>query len=122
MQMRRAAFSTMRTMSESTITILGEEIKIGFNMAVEIAYEEIAGKAFDLKELNSQKNSMALYMAAIITFNPNTKLTFDDIIMKATAAEISALGKAVVDAMEEWMKVPEVIPADEQKPDEEPKN
>lgn len=109
-------------MSESTITILGEEIKIGFNMAVEIAYEEIAGKAFDLKELNNQKNSMALYMAAIITFNPDTKLTFDDIIMKATAAEISALGKAVVDAMEEWMKVPEVIPADEQKPDEEPKN
>ena len=123
MQMRRAAFSTMRTMSESTITILGEEIKIGFNMAVEIAYEEIAGIAFDLKELNSQKNSMALYMAAIITFNPDTKLTFDDIIMKATAAEISALGKAVVDAMEKWMKVPDVIPEDEHKADDEqPKN
>ena len=106
-------------MNETTITILGEEIKIGFCMAVEIAYEEIAGKPFVLTELNSQKNSMALYMADIITFNPDTKLTFDDIVTKATAAEINALGKAVMKAMEKWMKVPDVIPPDEHKADDE---
>ena len=109
-------------MNETTITILGEDIKIGFCMAVELTYEEIAKKPFVLSELNSQQNSMALYMAAIITYNPDTNLSFDNIVRNASAAEINELGKAVMKAMEKCMKVPDVIPEEEHKGDENPKN
>ena len=93
-------------------------------MAVEIAFEEIAGVPFNTDDLNTQKNSMALYMAAIITFNPKTKLTFDDIVMKATAAEINALSKAVIEAMTKWIAIPAVVGVDKQPKDDEdkPKN
>jgi hypothetical protein len=37
-------------MNESIITILGEELTIGFNMAVEIAFEEIAGIPFNTSD------------------------------------------------------------------------
>ena len=111
-------------MNESIITILGEELTIGFNMAVEIAFEEIAGIPFNTSELDTQKNSMALYMAAILTFNPKTKITFKDLVMKASASEINTLGEAVINAMKKWMAIPDVVDIDE-KPkddDEKPKN
>ena len=52
------------------VKILGEEIAIKFNMAVEIGYEEILGEAFDVSQLDKQKNSLALYMSAILASNP----------------------------------------------------
>lgn len=97
---------------------------IGFNMAVEIAFEEIAGVPFNTSELETQKNSMALYMAAILTFNPQTKITFDEIVMKASASEINILGQAVINAMKKWMTIPDVVDIDEKPKDdgEKPKN
>lgn len=105
---------------EKKITLFGEELTIRFNMKVEIAYEEIAGKPFNLKDFDSQKNSMALYMAAIIASNPDTTITFERIVTEATAAEIGTIANAVIECMSDWLKVPEVIP--EEKHEEEQKN
>lgn len=106
---------------EKKIKFLGEEITIRFNMAVELAYEEIAEKPFNLKDLDSQKNSVALYMAAIIANNPDTQITFERVITEATAAEIGNIASATIECMTDWLKVPDVIPT-EQKSDEQPKN
>ena len=40
---------------EKKITILGEEIAIAFNMAVEMAYERITGNPFKLEDLGNSR-------------------------------------------------------------------
>lgn len=92
-----------------TITILGEEVKIGFSMAVELAYEEMTDEAFDVGRLARQKNSLAMGMASIKTFNPETKLTMEQIAMNASYEEIKALNDTVVSEMLDWLKIPKVI-------------
>lgn len=110
---------------EKKITILGEEIAIAFNMAVEMAYERITGNPFKLEDLKFKMNVMPLYMAAVIANNPDTKITFDDLSTKATKKEIMALDQAVSETMSDWLEIPSVIPED-QKPEgddeEQPKN
>ena len=97
------------------ITILGETIDIQFNMAVELNYEEITGEAFSIEALSKMKNSVALYMAAILSANPDTTITVDRLLKEAKGPEIAALSTAVITAMTEWMQIPKVIK------DEEPK-
>ena len=99
------------------VKILGEELEIRFNMAVEIGYEDIIGEAFDVTQLDKQKNSIALYMSAIIANNPDTKVTMERLLTEATGHEIAQLSNAVVDAMTEWMKMPAVT-SEEQKDEE----
>ena len=101
------------------VTILGEEIVIHFCMAVEIAYEEITGEPFNIESLNSQKNSIALYMAAILTAKPDTEITVDRLLKEASGQEIVNVATAVINSMTEWMKMPAIIPDDEPQPEEE---
>lgn len=109
---------------EKKITILGEEVTIAFNMAVQMAYERITGVPFDLDDMKFKMNVTPLYMAAIIANNPDTKISFDDLATKATRAEIDMIDTAVAETMTAWLEIPKVIPPDE-KPEEEddqPKN
>ena len=110
---------------KTEITILGEKIAIEFNLAVEVAYEEIADRPFNLADLVSQRNSVALYMAAIITANPETQIPVERLMKEATGPEIESLSKAVITAMTEWLHLPQVLnkPAEEKtEADEEPKD
>lgn len=102
------------TDNKQTITLLGEQVDIRFNMAVEIAYEEITGEPFNIETLNKQKNSLALYMAAIITANPDTKITIERLMTEASGAEIGQLATAVIESMTQWMHIPDVLPKEEQ--------
>ena len=101
---------------KTEITILGEKIAIEFNLAVEVAYEEIADRPFDITDLVSQRNSVALYMAAIITANPDTAITVERLMKEATGPEIEQLSKAVIAAMTEWLHLPQVLKKEQ--PDE----
>ena len=94
---------------KTEITILGEKIAIEFNLAVEVAYEEIADRPFDIADLVSQRNSVALYMAAIITANPDTAITVERLMKEAAGPEIEQLSKAVIAAMTEWLHLPQVL-------------
>lgn len=108
---------------EKKVKVMGEEVIIRFNMAVELAYEEITEKPFSLDELKFKKNLMALFMAAIIANNPNTEIKFEKLLTDATIDEVNALEAALVETTTAWFKVPNVIPADKQAKDEDaPKN
>lgn len=109
---------------EKKITILGEEVTIAFNMAVQMAYERITGVPFDLDDMKFKMNVTPLYMAAIIANNPDTKISFDDLAMKATRAEIDMIDAAVAETMTAWLEIPKVIPPDEkpEEDDDQPKN
>ena len=116
---------------EKTITILGEDVRIGFSMAVEIAYEDITDseEGFSLQQLTRQKNLMALCMATIIVYNPDTKITMERFIREVSAEEYNTITQAVLEAMTAWMKIPKALAKDdkptcdeEQKKEDEPKN
>jgi hypothetical protein len=93
----------------TSITLLGEELSIKFNLAVECAYEKIAGKPFDLNDLVSQTSSTALYMAAILESKPDTEITVERLMREATGPEIEQLSKAVVASMTKWLDMPDVL-------------
>ena len=110
------------------VNISNEEIDIQFNMAVEIAYEEVAGEPFNFESLSKMKNTMALCMAAIIAANPDTDITMEYLLKNASVKEIGELKNAVTETMMEWLQIPKVIAdaeAKEEQPDvneEQPKN
>ena len=110
------------------VTISNEEIDIQFNMAVEIAYEEVAGEPFNIESLSKMKNTMALCMAAIVAANPDTSITMEYLLKNASVKEIGELKNAVTETMMEWLQIPKVIAdaeAKEEQPDvneEQPKN
>jgi hypothetical protein len=92
--------------------LFGKEYKIGFNMAVQIRYEDMSGKAFDLETMTTQKATMQLCYAVLETFNGKLPFTFDDMLMQLTAKETTELKNAVIAAMTEWLQVPEVMKAE----------
>jgi hypothetical protein len=110
------------------VKFLGEEIDIKFNMAVEIAYEEITGEPFNIEALSKTKNTVALDMAAIIVANPDTSISIEDLMTKANGKEIGDLNNAVIATMTEWLQIPKVaadVEAGEEQSDvndEQPKN
>lgn len=112
-------------MTEKTIHILGEDIRVRFNMAVEIAYEEIAGEPFTLDGIKYMKGMAALAMAVVIVNNPDTTITMERLTKEATGQEVGALNVAAVEAMTEWLTVPKVEQTEEpeqQTGEDAPKN
>ena len=108
---------------EKKITLMGEEVTIKFNMAVEIAYEDITGRPFNLDDFKNKKYMPALFFAAVIANNHDTNLTIDYILSDATVDEIHALDVAVSETMSDWLHISDVIPAEKAADDEEqPKN
>lgn len=91
-------------MTKKKITFLGKEVTIAYNMATQIAYEEISGAAFEPEALHKTSNTMILYFACIIANNPETTITFDNLLMDASAADIKLLGETVMESFHDWCK------------------
>lgn len=104
------------------VTILGYRLEICFNMAAEIEYEDISGKPFDIKKMDTQKATMQMCYAMLKVSNHNVPFTFEELNRKATFSETEELKSAVIEAMNEWLGIPAVMadkeqaqPADEEK-------
>lgn len=91
------------------IKILGHELNIIFNMAVEIEYEDLSGKPFDLQQMDTQKTTMQLCYATLKVSNNNVPFTIDEMNRKATFSETAELKAAVIKAMNEWLGIPAVM-------------
>ena len=97
------------------LTILGQEVTIMFNMAVQISFEEITGKSFREIDTNVSKDSLALAYSAIIANNPDCNITVDNLMHDASGAELNGVIKAISDSFVEWNKVPETLADEEDK-------
>ena len=102
------------------LTILGQEVTIMFNMAVQISFEEITGKAFSDINTDSSKDNFALAYAAIIANNPDTNITADNLMRDISGAELKDLLQAISDAAVEWNEMPATLADDENKKKDEP--
>lgn len=94
------------------ITILGCEVIIVFNMAVQITFEEITGKPFAEIDNNSSKDNLALAYSAILANNPDTSITIDKLMHEASGKDMADLLNAVTESFIQWNKMPSTL-ADE---------
>lgn len=101
---------------EKNIKFLGKDIKVAFNMATQIVYEKITGKAFTEDVLQSTEQVVTLYYAVILANNPTIDITLDDILTKAKGAEIGALSAALTESFLDWAQIPETLTVDKEKP------
>ena len=96
------------------INILGHELDVTFNMAVEIEYEEMSGKPFDLEKMNTQKATMQICYASLKIANNKVPFTFEQMNGKLSRNETADLKNAVIEAMNEWLGIPAVMAGNEQ--------
>lgn len=83
-------------------------------MAVEIEYEEMSGKPFDLEKMNTQKATMQLCYASLKIANNKVPFTFEQMNGKLSLNETADLKNAVIEAMNEWLGIPAVMADNEQ--------
>ena len=91
------------------ITILGCEVIIVFNMAVQITFEEISGKPFAEIDNNSSKDNLALAYSAILANNPDTSITIDKLMHEASGKDMADLLNAVTESFIQWNKMPSTL-------------
>ena len=84
------------------IYFLGEDLKIAFNLAVMIAFEQISEQPFDNAILSTTKGQLILYTAVIIANNPDTKITMERLMTEPNAIDIQRLDKEVAGAMKDY--------------------
>lgn len=106
------------------IKILGHELNVAFNMAVEIEYEEMSGQPFDLEKMITQKDTMQVCFAALKVSNAKLPFTFEQLNRDASFSETSELKNAVITAMNDWLGIPAVMVSKEQEQpvEDDPKN
>lgn len=110
------------------IKLFGETITIAYNLAVELAFEDIAGKPIigqteiDGKpspsfNIVSKRDQVALFMSAIIANNPDSPLVaadasaalFSRLTTEATRDELTELDTAIGACMSDWYHLPELV-------------
>ena len=117
------------------ITFAGNELKIAFNLATEIAYEDITGKPFSIADViyvddkgNSTQNEKAFVYVAIssvIANNQDSDVDADTILLNENKDEVENLMSTVAHEMLAWFKITPIaeehVPAPEEIPEEEKK-
>ena len=100
------------------VTLFGKDYTIAFNMAVQIRFEEMSGKPFDLTTMETQTATMQLCYASLKESNDNLPFTFEEMTKRLTMSETADLKNAVIEAMNAWFGIPKVM-QDEDQPQEQ---
>lgn len=98
-------------MTESKITLHGQDYPVAFNLQTIINFEDIAGHSIFGDDLTTIKSRIAMIMAAVLSADEKTALTINDILgnkdWQATTEIIAAY--AIVDSMSsDFFKIPEI--------------
>ena len=83
-------------------------------MAVQIRYEEMSEKPFDLSTLDTQKATMQLCYASLKEANDKLPFTFGEMLKDLSVSETGELKNAVIASMNEWFEIPKVTQKDDQ--------
>lgn len=98
-------------MTESKITLHGQEYPVAFNLQTIINFEDITGHSIFGDDLTTMKSRIAMIMAAVLSADDKTALSINDIVgakdWQATIEIIAAY--AIVDGMSsDFFKIPEI--------------
>ena len=103
---------TLKTLErkDTTLTLLGEKVKIDFNLQTILGYEEFfEGETFSPSDLITTKKRVALYLACIMANNPDSQITYDSFVKGITIDELNALDRAVGLSMAKYYHMPEPL-------------
>ena len=103
-------------MKKQQITLLGETLTIVFNMACQIAFEEITGKPFSDFDSKKAMDIFALDYAVISVNNPDTNITADRLMREANAQDMKVLNNAITASLMDWNDMPATLADDEDAP------
>ena len=104
-------------MTQKEITINGQNYPIVFNMQTILNFEEISNKSFFGEGFDKLKDRIALIISAVLAADKNTSLTIEEMIQTDKFAVVKEEFTAYAIVMElanEFFKVPDVEPKDEQ--------
>ena len=106
---------------EKTITLMGKEVGFKYNLATEIAFENIANKKLAEADLEDTAEFARLAFACIISYKNAHKLedvpvTLDDIVNEFSAKDIILTVATVAYLRKSWYEVSTV---DQEKIDDE---
>lgn len=98
-------------MTESKITLHGQDYPVAFNLQTIINFEDIAGHSIFVDNLTTMHSRVAMIMAAVLSADEETALTINGILgnkdWQATTEIIAAY--AIVDSMaSDFFKIPEM--------------
>ena len=128
-------------MTEKTITICGKDVPILYCAATETGYERLAQKGIDVflptfgpnpdnpeetimtaPPTANTEDYLQLAIAAIVAASESKKqevpISADDLLYRATKAEVTALITAVIELRNEWYGLSKVISDSAMKPAE----
>lgn len=98
-------------MTESKITLHGQDYPVAFNLQTIINFEDIAGHSIFVDNLTTMHSRVAMIMAAVLSADEDTALTINGILGNKdwqAATEIIA-AYAIVDSMaSDFFKIPEM--------------
>jgi hypothetical protein len=106
-------------MNTEKVSILGHELEVTFNMAVQIGFEEASGLPFSIEGLNTQKATMQVCYEVLKEANGTLPFTFDEMTKKISVKETADLKNATMKAMYEWFDIPKVMIEEEAPADKE---
>ena len=101
------------------VTLFSKDYVIAFNMAVQICYEKMSGKPFDLTTMETQTATMQLCYASMKESNDNLPFTFEEMLKRLTMSETADLKNAVIESMNEWFGIPKVMQDEDDQPQEQ---
>jgi len=94
---------------KTTITVGGREVPVTFTLGTLLSYEEIAGKPFIGETFDRFRERVALVLAAIVSADPETEVTFENIIATDNFADISAGFETVSRMATAFFEMPKVV-------------
>ena len=92
--------------------VLGRDVTIAYNLATQIAYEQLTDKTLEPDDFKSTKNIVLLIMACIIANNSDIEISLEELTHKLTGEEFIDLAKIVLELYAEWNHIPSVAAAD----------
>lgn len=116
-------------MNETTITILGRDVRVRYCAATETSFEEMTGKSIDVfiptvenDEVKEPAKAnrydylmlgIAGIIAAYLREGKDAPITTDEILYDAAPTEVMNLITTILNLRNEWYKVADIVPEEE---------
>lgn len=99
-------------MKKITKNVLGRDVIIAYNLATQIAYEQLTDRPLQPDDFKNAKNIVLLIMACIIANNIDVEISLEELTHNLTGEEFIDLAKVVFELYAEWNHIPSVAATD----------
>ena len=99
-------------MKKITKNVLGRDVILAYNLATQIAYEQLTDRPLEPDDFKNTKNIVLLIMACIIANNSDVEISLEELTHNLTGEEFIDLAKDALELYAEWNRIPSVAATD----------